>query len=79
MQDCREIPPRDGHPGRLFHSFHLGKFDAVCLFQSFGMSTDQKQRSPLRRIAEWLAPGGVVIMDVYHPFKEQVAVSTGLR
>jgi SAM-dependent methyltransferase len=46
-----------------------GKFDAVCLFETFGMGTDEDQRCLLRRISsEWLAPGGVVIMDVYHPF-----------
>lgn len=46
-----------------------GQFDAVCLFETFGMGTDAEQRRLLRRIAsEWLAPGGVVIMDVVHPF-----------
>lgn len=45
------------------------KFDAVCLFENFGMGTDGEQRSLLRRIAaEWLVPNGMVIMDVYHPF-----------
>lgn len=46
-----------------------GQFDAVCMFESFGMGTDMEQRHLLKRIAqEWLAPGGVVLMDVYHPF-----------
>ncbi len=46
-----------------------GKFDAVCLFEAFGMGTDDDQRRLLKRIAsEWLSPAGVVIMDVYHPF-----------
>ena len=46
-----------------------GQFDAVCLFETFGMGTDSEQRRLLKRIAsEWLAPQGVVIMDVYHPF-----------
>lgn len=46
-----------------------GRFDAVCLFETFGMGADADQRRLLRRIAaEWLAPGGVVILDVYHPF-----------
>ncbi|MBN2056520.1 class I SAM-dependent methyltransferase [bacterium] len=46
-----------------------GKFDAVCLFEAFGMGTDPDQRNLLRRIAtEWLVPDGIVIMDVYHPF-----------
>lgn len=46
-----------------------GQFDAVCLFESFGMGSDAEQRQLLHRInSEWLAPQGVVIMDVYHPF-----------
>ncbi len=46
-----------------------GSFDAVCLFETFGMGTDAEQRILLKRVsAEWLAPGGVLIMDVYHPF-----------
>lgn len=46
-----------------------GQFDAVCLFETFGMGSDAEQRQLLRRFqSEWLAPGGVVIMDVYHPF-----------
>lgn len=46
-----------------------GRFDAVCLFETFGMGADADQRRLLHRIAaEWLAPGGVIIMDVYHPF-----------
>jgi SAM-dependent methyltransferase len=45
-----------------------GKFDAVCLFETFGMGSDADQRSLLRRIrSEWLAPEGIVILDVYHP------------
>lgn len=46
-----------------------GQFDAVCLFETFGMGSDADQRRLLNRITtEWLAPGGVVLMDVYHPF-----------
>jgi SAM-dependent methyltransferase len=46
-----------------------GQFDAVCLFETFGMGTDAEQRHLLHRIgSEWLAPEGIVIMDVYHPF-----------
>ena len=46
-----------------------GRFDAVCLFETFGMGSDAQQRYLLQRIAsEWLVPEGIVIMDVYHPF-----------
>lgn len=46
-----------------------GQFDAVCMFETFGMGSDADQRRLLQKIAtQWLAPGGVVILDVYHPF-----------
>lgn len=46
-----------------------GTFDAVCLFETFGMGSDSEQRQLLQRIAsEWLTPKGIVIMDVYHSF-----------
>ncbi len=55
--------------GDYFTASIPGKFDGVCLFENFGMGADLEQRGLLRRIAaEWLVPGGVVIMDVYHPF-----------
>jgi SAM-dependent methyltransferase len=54
--------------GDYFTASISGKFDGVLLFENFGMGTDAEQRSLLRRIAaEWLAPNGMVIMDVYHP------------
>jgi SAM-dependent methyltransferase len=46
-----------------------GKYDAVCLFETFGLGSDGEQRRLLQRMAlEWLVPGGIVVMDVYHPF-----------
>jgi SAM-dependent methyltransferase len=69
---CRiseEYPAVTAVQGDFFSASIPGKFDAVCLFETFGMGTDAEQRGLLRRIArEWLGPGGVVIMDVYHPF-----------
>lgn len=45
------------------------RFDAVVLFETFGMGTDSEQRRLIERIErEWLNPGGVLILDVYHPF-----------
>jgi SAM-dependent methyltransferase len=53
------------------------KFDAVCLFECFGMGSDQEQRGLLRRISgEWLAPGGVVLMDVYSPLGPVIKAGT---
>ncbi len=45
-----------------------GPFDVVTCWQVFGIGSDADQRRLLRRIAqEWLAPDGVVLLDVYNP------------
>ncbi len=45
------------------------KFDLVCMFETFGLGSDKDQKTVLKRISEtWLKDGGVVILDVYHPF-----------
>jgi len=45
-----------------------GPFDVVACWQVFGIGPDFDQRRLLRRISgEWLAPGGKVLLDVYHP------------
>ena len=45
-----------------------GPFDVVVCWQIFGFGSDADQRRLLRRISrEWLAPGGKVLLDVYHP------------
>lgn len=65
----KEQPSVNAIQGDYFSAFVPGKFDAVCLFENFGMGTDAEQRKLLKRISsEWLVPGGVVLMDVYHPF-----------
>lgn len=53
-----------------FLKINLNKhFDAVVLFEAFGMGSDKDQRTLLERISrEWLKPEGVLIMDVYHPY-----------
>ncbi len=45
-----------------------GRFDVVCLFDGFGVGEDEDQRRLLRRIAEWLAPGGTVLIEIYTPW-----------
>ncbi|MEO3808021.1 class I SAM-dependent methyltransferase [Sphaerisporangium sp. B11E5] len=46
-----------------------GRFDAVCYWNGFGVGSDADQRRLLARIAgEWLAPGGVALIDVANPF-----------
>lgn len=45
------------------------KFPTICMFEAFGMGSDRDQRELLKRIKKhWLQPGGVLILDVYHPF-----------
>lgn len=66
--------PRPGSLTCLEGDFHLiqleGRFDVVCCWETFGLGTDARQRHLLRRISgEWLAPGGLVLMDVYCPFR----------
>ena len=47
---------------------HYRKFDVITCWQVFGIGSDGDQRRLLNRIAhEWLAPGGCVLLDVYHP------------
>jgi SAM-dependent methyltransferase len=46
----------------------IGKFDVITCWQVFGIGSDADQHRLLKRIAqEWLAPGGCVLLDVYHP------------
>jgi SAM-dependent methyltransferase len=46
-----------------------GGFDVVTYWDGFGVGGDDDQRRLLTRIArDWLAPGGVALIDVYNPF-----------
>jgi SAM-dependent methyltransferase len=45
-----------------------GPFDVVCYFDGFGIGEDADQRRLLRRIAQWLAPGGCALLDVLTPW-----------
>jgi SAM-dependent methyltransferase len=52
-----------------FYTLQLvGTFDAVCYWDGFGIGTDADQRRLLRRIRDWLNPGGVVLMDIFTPW-----------
>lgn len=45
------------------------KFSTICMFEAFGMGSDQDQKKLLKKIRKnWLQEGGVFILDVYHPF-----------
>jgi len=46
------------------------RFDVVCCWEVFGLGSDADQRQLLRRIAsDWLAPGGMALLDVYSPVR----------
>jgi SAM-dependent methyltransferase len=45
------------------------QFDLICHWDSFGMGSDADNRRLLQRMAaDWLAPGGSVLMDVFSPW-----------
>jgi SAM-dependent methyltransferase len=52
-----------------FYTVALGqRFDAVCYWNGFGIGTDADQRRLLRRVSgDWLAPGGIALIDVMNP------------
>lgn len=45
-----------------------GPFDAALYWDGFGVGTDADQRRLLRRVASWLSPAGVMLLDVYTPW-----------
>ncbi len=65
-----EAIPRAGKLSYLQGDFYdislAGRFDVITCWQVFGIGSDADQRTLLRRIAhEWLAPGGMVLIDIY--------------
>lgn len=55
--------------GDFYRFDAAARFDAVCYWNGFGVGDDADQRRLLRRIAaDWLAPGGVALIDVFNPF-----------
>lgn len=64
-----------GAPGTLriiegsFYSIELPEqFDVVCYWDGFGVGTDEDQHMLLRRIAAWLKPSGVALIDINTPW-----------
>ena len=45
-----------------------GSFDAVVYWDGFGIGTDADQRRLLRRVAGWLGPAGLTLLDVFTPW-----------
>lgn len=44
-----------------------GSFNVVAYWMGFGVGTDHEQLMLLRRIRDWLAPGGRALLDVFDP------------
>ena len=45
-----------------------GDYDVICAWEVFGLGSDAEQRQMLKRMSsEWLAPGGLAIVEVYTP------------
>ena len=54
------------------------RFAVVCCWDGFGVGEDAEQRRLLGRIAaDWLAPGGCALIDVYAPWFAAASVGRG--
>jgi SAM-dependent methyltransferase len=61
-----------------FYTLDLdGPFDVVAYWDGFGVGEDVDQRRLLRRVAGWMAPDGVALVDIYTPW--YWAASAGLE
>jgi len=63
--------PRKGHLRVIVGDFCdvelPGRFDVVCYWDGFGVGSDDDQRRLLKRVADWLAPEGFALIEVYTP------------
>jgi len=50
--------------GDFYETDFEPQFDVICYFDSFGIGSDADQQRLLRRIASWLKPDGLVIIEV---------------
>lgn len=44
------------------------RFDVICYWDGFGIGEDADQQQLLHRIADWLKPSGVALIDIYTPW-----------
>lgn len=52
-----------------FYSVSLNcVYDLICYWDGFGIGSDTDQRILLDKIANWLAPGGCVFLEVFTPW-----------
>lgn len=51
-----------------FYTIELAeKFDLILYIDGFGIGTDKEQIQLLKRIYNWLADGGIGLIDIYQP------------
>ncbi|MEU4694011.1 class I SAM-dependent methyltransferase [Actinoplanes sp. NPDC023714] len=78
-----EISERVGHAARLAAGLPTGslttiksdfftvrieaRFRAITYWNGFGVGSDADQRRLLARVATWLEPGGIALIDVFNP------------
>lgn len=43
-------------------------FDIICYWDGFGIGTDADQKKLLARIAQWLRPTGIALIEIYAPW-----------
>jgi SAM-dependent methyltransferase len=54
--------------GNLYEIEPGGRFEVVCYWDGFGIGSDEDQRVLLRRVRDWLSPGGHALIEVYTPW-----------
>ncbi len=42
-------------------------YDLICYFDSFGIGDDTEQKALLNRIASWLSPSGIALIEIGNP------------
>ncbi|MFT4974282.1 MAG: SAM-dependent methyltransferase [Myxococcota bacterium] len=61
-----------------FYTLSLpSRYDIVCCWDGFGIGPDADQRRLLERMRGWLAPGGLVLVDVYTPWYAAASAGRG--
>ena len=56
-----------------------GTFEVACYWDGFGIGSDADQRRLLRRVRDWLSPGGHALIEVYTPWYWAQAAGRTMR
>jgi len=54
-------------------------FDFICYFDGFGIGSDKDQQRLLQRIAQWLAPDGEALIEIYTPWYWAAVAGTEMQ